>query len=298
MVRNATGDPKDIDIFTSAETNKVKADINVIGFILGSGTTTSAISGSNTNLVTKFGDLDTAFSDGSATSGNSAFVDNFAFGAADRDTQPAATFPVDAVTNADLAMVRVENASEFSNGFLPTGVTVCTCTFLTWGFWSADIDRTSGTAELVHLANWVAGVVPTAADIVALTGTASYSGHAIGTVFNAGGVYQAIGDFTAAVNFGTEAITGTITKFDGVDFGYSATISSSGGSILRGASAASNLFSGSITLDSPTGRSGSLIGSFMSGAGLGGDISSNMGGHFQIEDNSTYSASGIFAAAK
>ncbi len=35
IFRNATGDPKDIDIFTSAETNKVKADINVVGFTLG-----------------------------------------------------------------------------------------------------------------------------------------------------------------------------------------------------------------------------------------------------------------------
>ncbi len=159
-------------------------------------------------------------------------------------------------------------------------------------------------SELIHLANWVAGTVPTAAEILALTGTATYSGHAIGTVFNAGGVYQAIGNFTSTVDFGSESITGEINSFDGGNFDLSGgIISSSGGSILPGASTASNLFSSSVIADSSnpgtaTGRSGSLVGSFMSGSGLGGDISSNMGGHFQIEDGSTYSASGIFAAAK
>ena len=304
IFRNATSDPKDIVVKTSAETNKVKVDIDVIGFTLGSGSTTSSISGDILNA--DFGDLDTntTFGDSSATSGNSVFVDNFTFGAGDRATQPSATFPSDAVTNADLTMVRVDEASEFSNGFLPSGVTVCSCTFLTWGFWSASIDRTSGNRERIHLANWVAGVVPTASDILALTGTASYSGHAIATVFNAGGVYQAIGNFTTTVDFGAETFTGDIDSFDGGNFDLSGgTISSSGGSILPGSSTASNLFSASIIADSvtpgtATGRSGSVIGSFMSGSGLGGDISSNMGGHFQIEDGSTYSASGIFALAK
>ena len=304
IFRNATGDPKDIEVFTSAETNKVSADIDVVGFTLGSGTTTST-SGPFEVLNTDFGDDDTAFADSSAISGNSVFVDNATFGAADSDTTPAVfVSSSNPVTIADLDMIRVESASEFSNGFLPSGVTVCDCNFLTWGFWNADIGRSTGSAEFIHLANWVAGTVPTAAEIVALTGTASYSGHAIATVFNAGGVYQAIGNFTTTVDFGAETLTGAISAFDGGNFVLSGgAINTSGGSTLPGASSASNLFSSSIVAASTdpgtaTGRSGSLVGSFMSGAGLGGDISSDMGGHFQIEDGSTYSASGIFAAAK
>ena len=202
IFRNATGDPKDIVVFTSAETNKVRADIDVVGFTTGTSSTTSS-SGPFETLQADFGDLDSAFGDGSATSGESVFVDNFAFAADDRGS-PAATFvsSLDPVANAELTMIAVETADEFSNGFLPSGVTVCSCTFLTWGFWNADIDRSSTShSELIHLANWVAGTVPTAAEILALTGTASYSGHAIGTVFNAGGVYQAIGNFTSTVRF-------------------------------------------------------------------------------------------------
>ena len=37
MFRNAAGDPSDIEVFTSAETNKLFADIDVIGFAIGSG---------------------------------------------------------------------------------------------------------------------------------------------------------------------------------------------------------------------------------------------------------------------
>ena len=205
LFRNDVGDPSDIEVFTSAETNKLFAAIDVIGFAVGRGSSFSSSTGEI--LEAAFGDDDVgAFSDSTNTSGNSVFVDNFTFGAADAEVTPVKFFSSPGVASSDAAVapaldfIRVENASEFSNGFLPSGVTVCACTFLTWGFWSAFIDRSSGNEEIIHLANWVAGEVPAFADITT-SGSATYSGHAIGTVFNAGGVYQAIGDFALTFNF-------------------------------------------------------------------------------------------------
>ena len=304
MFRNAAGDPSDIEVFTSAETNKLFADIDVIGFAIGSGSTISLSTGEI--LLTDFGDDDvTAFSDSSNTSGNSVFVDNDTFGAGDADLTPAIFQSSPGVTSSDpvsgivdLDMIRVVDASEFSNGFLPSGVTVCSCTFLTWGFWSASIDRSSGNEEIVHLANWVAGEVDAFSNLQT-SGTASYSGHAIGTVFNAGAVYQAIGDFALTVNFGTpSSSTGTISNFDGANFTLAlSSIAAGSGSSSDPVLANPNVFSGSITDSGSTGRNGSIVGSFFKNI-TGTDNVAEMGGHFQVDNSTDYVASGIFAAAK
>ena len=241
--------------------------------------------------------------DSTPTSGNSVFVDNTTFGAADSDTAAAifqsspgvvSSDPVSGIV--DLDMIRVVDASEFSNGFLPSGVTVCNCPFLTWGFWSASIDRSSGNEEIIHLANWVAGEVPAFADITT-SGIATYSGHAIGTVFNAGGVYQAIGDFALTFNFASPlSSTGTITNFDTASFTLAVSSFAAGsGSSSDPVLANPNLFSGSITDAGSTARNGSFVGSFFSG---GGDTAAETGGHFQVDNGSDYVASGVFAAAK
>ena len=303
LFRNAASDPSDIVVFTSAETNKVQADIDVIGFAIGSGSSISLSTGEI--LQTEFGDDDAAFGDSTPTKGESVFVDNFTFGAADSEIGTGANFfsspgvsSSDSVIAADLYMVRVDVASEFNNGFLPSGVTVCDCEFLTWGFWGAGIDRSSGNEELIHLANWVAGKVPAFADITTL-GSASYSGHAIGTVFNAGSVYQAIGDFALNFNFANPASsTGTITNFDTANFNLAVSSFAAGsGSVSDPVLTNPNVFSGSITDAGATGRNGSFIGSFFEDL-TGTDKAAEMGGHFQVDNGTDYVASGIFAAAK
>ena len=302
LFRNEGGDPSDIEVFTSAETNKLFADIDVIGFAIGSGSTFSTSTGEI--LLTGFGDDDAAFGDTTPTSGNSVFVDNDTFGAAEAELTPAkfessagvtSSDPVSGTTNV-LDMIRVVDATEFSNGFLPSGVTVCSCTFLTWGFWSASIDRSSGNEEIIHLANWVAGEVPAFADITT-SGSATYSGHAIGTVFNAGGVYQAIGDFALTFNFASpSSSTGTITNFDTASFNLAVSSFAAGsGSVSDPVLTSPNVFSGSITDAGATGRNGSFVGSFFSG---GGDNAAETGGHFQVDNGTDYVASGILAGAK
>ena len=69
------------------------------------------------------------------------------------------------------------------------------------------------------MANYVAGEIAGFAAINALQGTATYTGHAIGTVFNGSQVYQAIGGLAATVNFdnpGSSAFN--ITNFDGANY--------------------------------------------------------------------------------
>ena len=74
---------------------------------------------------------------------------------------------------------------------------LCSCDFLTWGYWAADVpgassSETPGQRDLVALGTWVAGKLPTAADIPT-TGTASYAGHAVGSDGNVSG--NVVGSF-------------------------------------------------------------------------------------------------------
>ncbi len=278
VFQNETSDPNDITIKTSATTNKIAADINV----------KDANTSSFTFLRMDFGDDDTALGDSSATSGDSVFIDDNNFGAADHDTTPVS---ISTGTASDVAagMISVSKSSEFDSGFIPSGVSVCSCAHLSWGFWSGDF-AVSSNRNQIHMATWVAGDIPALSAITALSGSASYTGHAIGSVINSSDVYLAIGSWNYTVNFDTpSSSSGTLTNFD--SGGYTM-----GGLTLASASNSLHTFSGSITGSSGTGsgRSGSLLGSFMESSS---EANANMGGHFSIS-GTNYKASGVFAATK
>lgn len=279
LFRNETSDPKDVVVKTSAETNKVNADIDV----------TDAFGSAFSSLKVDFGDKDTAFGDGTSTTGESVFIDDKRFAASDRDGTNT-TFSGGTVLSDDLALVTASSDSDFAVNFLPSGVTLCACDFLTWGFWSGDIDLSSGVHEIIHLANWVAGEIPTLSAVSALSGSAAYSGHAIGTVKDGSSVFQAVGNWDYTFNFDSPASsTGTISSFDSGSY----TI---GGATLSSGDSSRNKFSGNLTGASGTasGRSGSFVGSIMQN---GSTVNAGMGGHFQVS-GTNYQASGIFAAAK
>ena len=99
-----------------------------------------------------------------------------------------------------------------------------------WGFFFGDTKNT-GQREHVHLGTWIAGKIPTG-ESLGLKGTASYSGHSIGNVFNNGSLYTAVGgfnnqwdfdkrtgtvqmDFDKTVYNGTTAIKGSTFNFNG-----------------------------------------------------------------------------------
>jgi len=278
VFQNETSDPNNITLKTSTATNKITADINV----------KDANTSLFTFLRTEFGDDDTAFGDSSATSGDSVFIDDNTFGAADNETSPVS---ISTGTASDVAagMVSVSLASEFDSSFIPSGVSVCSCAHLSWGFWSSDF-QVSSNRNQVHMATWVAGDIPALSAISALSGTASYTGHAIGSVINSSDVYLAIGSWNYSVNFDTpSSSSGTLTNFDGGSYTMA-------GLTLASASNSLHTFSGSITGTSGTGsgKSGSLLGSFMESSSA---ANANMGGHFSIS-GTNYKASGVFAATK
>jgi len=93
----------------------------------------------------------------------------------------------------------------------PAGVTICTCAYVTRGFWAAGI--TPATERNIGLATWVAG------ERLANTGlhlgaTGTYHGTVIGTVahgahetIGAVAIYTAVGSYSLAVSIGSTRVT-------------------------------------------------------------------------------------------
>ena len=231
LFRNATGDPDDITVITSAETGKVQAFIEVGNAF--SANALDAFGSSLEEFEIDFGNhyvgafASTQLSIGDTadtvnTHGESTFIDDFAFGASNQESGPTGQTGLGASFTSgsplllvDLVMFTVDEDQLTGTGFIPSGVTLCECQFLTWGFWGGNIERSGNADEFIHLANWVAGEIQPLSAILALSGTASYAGHAIGTVLSASDVYQVVGDVAATVNFDTDVTTGTLSDFDG-----------------------------------------------------------------------------------
>ena len=99
----------------------------------------------------------------------------------------------------------------------------------------------------MHLGTWIAGKIPTG-DSLGLRGTASYTGHSIGNVFNNGSLYTAVGSFKNHWNF--DKRTGTVQmNFDKTNY--------TGTTAIKGSSFN---FDGNLTAP---GRQGGLQGSFV-----------------------------------
>ncbi|MET4698718.1 hypothetical protein ABIE65_001740 [Constrictibacter sp. MBR-5] len=162
--------------------------------------------------------LDRLYEFGKGRSVNSLFFDDDTFAAIISPNGPGGTpgGPVTVMVTHDLLQA-------------PQGVDetkLCSCSFLTWGYWAADVpgassSETPGQRDLVALGTWVAGKLPTAADIPT-TGTASYAGHAVGSVVDNGQFRMATGSMTANFDFGTRSGSMHINDFDNRDYTGSA----------------------------------------------------------------------------
>ncbi len=110
---------------------------------------------------------------------------------------------------------------------LPGGATACTCSFMEWGFWAADVYQggESDNVATIPIGTWVAG---DQADYYDLPdeGTASYEGHAIAnivtTVDGVTSSYVASGALSMQVDFGSRDINGSIDNLDNRDYAFSA----------------------------------------------------------------------------
>jgi hypothetical protein len=177
----------------------------------------------------------------------------------------------------------VTSATVPSTSLLPAAVSYCACEYLQWGYWTGRVETpnsamTAATRnDFAAIDTWVAGQ-PTVN--MPTVGVGSYNGAAVGTVYNGGATYLAVGGFNQTYNFGSRTGTVNITNFDGAS--YAAAVSGSG-----------SAFAGALK-GSFGNRNGAVAGSFY------GPGAVEAGGSFNIYNgqpaaNAKYLASGIFA---
>ena len=208
----------------------------------------------------------------------SAFIDTDFFGAMTAEGDAALAL----VAGAPLATAGPDDGV-FRLGDLELPFTGDAPTYrhLQWGFFFGDLAAAGADTEHVHLGTFATGTPIDIADLNGLEGTATYRGHAIGNVFNAGDLYLASGAFHETFNF-SDGAGRTMLDFDGRNF--------AGESVMRDGGYAS-------LLTSADGFGARLNGAFV---GPGGPLPGGVVGQFQIQNTETdpartYRANGTFA---
>jgi len=225
------------------------------------------------------------------------YIDYDTFGALSAkqtDGTPISTINGQALQQHEGFMVVVSPAefAQIANGQAATNgghqVTACACDFTRWGFWSSHTARIDSNGHLVddfnNLSTWVAGQLPQISDVPS-TGTATYTGHIIGSATDSSGAAPAThidaGQFANMVDFGRR--TGNVTtNFDGVNYAGTVSFTPSDPRFFGGAAAGN-----------AGGRNMTLVGNLFVGST---SPVGEMGGNFTILGRQ-YIASGIFAAA-
>jgi hypothetical protein len=122
------------------------------------------------------------------------------------------------LTNATTIMVNMPR--DVATVIFPT-TTICECEYTRWGFWSTNTQRNNlfggSRSDRGHMMTWVAGQMPKVSEVPS-SGVATYTGHVVANVNNAGSQYIASGSLTNTVNFGTRAGTAQVNQFDGRDY--------------------------------------------------------------------------------
>lgn len=235
----------------------------------------------------QFGSLDTT------QRARSAYVDYDNFAAAgnrvvtntvtgDQVPAPGVTVNGQTPNNQSALLVNVQRAvaEQIASG-LGGNITFCQCDYTRWGFWASHTNRTengSTVTDRVHLGTWVAGRPPEAVEVPNV-GSATYVGHVVASVRNAGSEYVAGGNLSNTVNFASRTGTASVTGLDGTN--YSGTLSFPGDprNFIGG-------LSGNVG-----GRSMAMVGSLFRGTA---SPVGEMGGNVMI-NGTNYQASGIFA---
>jgi len=274
VLGTSTALPTDVVIRTDPISNRVEATIGVRQF-----------DGASTFAIFRLGGINVG------RTGQSSFIDDQAYAMRDRTSGGATTSVTvgsTTSTGADVVsrtILASYGATPVPGFFAGQGVTPCTCEFMTWGWWSGDVNYASSSAynpggrDRLNLATYVAGTLTSTVQLPT-TGTATYTGHAVGNVQNGSNAYVAAGNYINAWNFGAQTGAVTISNFDGVT--YSGTTSLITGSVQ---------FNGSIA---GAGRTGSVTGAFFSSPTV---PARGQAGNFGIT-GSGYKAVGTFAAQK
>ncbi len=267
--------PGDVVIKTDPASNRASANFNVNNWA--TGTSASFRLGGTSG----------------ASYATSAYIDDKNWGVADR--------PADVLTNTtsitkgsttsgglDVQSRTVAVSSgtaSLASFFAASGVTPCSCDFLTWGVWGGDIRYSANSAynpngrDRLNLASFVAGTLTPQIQLPN-TGSATYSGHAFGNVQNGTQSYVAAGTYTNAWNFGSQTGSVTIGNFDGATYGGTTALTS--GTVQ---------FTGSIA---GAGRTGSVSGAFFASPT---DPAKGQAGSFGVSGTG-YKAGGTFAGQR
>ncbi|MBT7758875.1 MAG: hypothetical protein HN732_16210 [Rhodospirillaceae bacterium] len=227
--------------------------------------------------VLDFGGLSAAFS------ADSGFIDDGHFGAIGFESGGAMEPDIGIIRNTDITLASIT----------PAGTSLCTCSFLTWGFWGAGVSP--GTEHDIGLAAWVAGERVLNSNLNA-SATGTYSGTLIGTVasgtHDANGtvaVYTAVGGYSLSVSIGASsvAVSGGSMSID------SATMSFSGSGTISGSTPTE--FTGTISGSrGGLGLSGNIRGAFFGTPSNSSSAPQNVGGSFVATDAGlTYQISGV-----
>lgn len=270
-----TSQANDVSIATNAGTNRAQGTIVVPNF------DGSTASGSPT-AVFELG------STGGARRGDSAFIDDKVYAMTDRkkdsDRQSHVQNGESIVAINSNTILTSYQAAPLKDGKLPGGVKPCECAFLSWGWWSGDVSYDKpgyrqGERDRLHLATYVVGTLTNQVQLPN-TGTATYKGHAVGSVLNGNSQYVAAGSFTNVWSFQTQRGQVTIGNFDGAT--YTGTAALAAGTVQ---------FAGPLT---GAGRTGSVSGAFMSSPT---NPIAGQAGNFNISGTG-YRAGGTFAGQK
>ena len=254
-------------IQTSAAYNNVEGAFNI----------TSPLSDGIQHVTLDFGGLGTSLNE------NSAFIDDGHFG--------AIGFESGADSNPDIGVFR--NTDISLSSITPSGVTMCTCSYVTWGFWGAG-SPTDHTHE-VALAAWVAGE-RVANSNLNNGATGSYSGTLIGSIANGDhstngtvATYTAVGSYSFDLSIGSADITVTngTMSIDGASLPFSGPPTSTGSSVAEFVETISGSRSG-VSL------SGTIRGAFFGTPANTSSVPRNAAGFFAANDSDLiYQVSGI-----
>jgi hypothetical protein len=193
--------------------------------------------------------------------GNSTTPNPVNFQSTDGGIDPTTNLP----NAGDQLYMFTHAAAPVAQGLMPSGVAICACDFMSWGWWGGEVRfQVAGVSAnqrlRIHLGQFVVGVLPLAS-VIPTTGTATYNGHAIGTVASgttAISQYLAGGGYSKSWNFATRTGTVSLNQFDGVSYTTAVSASASnprdwGGSQSQsGAASGRVLFTRGSFFSSPT----------------------------------------------
>ena len=147
---------------------------------------------------------------------------------------------------------------------LPGGVQPCTCAYLSWGFWSSNINYSNNRTDNINLGTYVVGQLTDRLQMPQI-GQATYNGMMVGNVQNGSNAYVGAGTYNMGWDFRQRGGSFNAT-FDGTNY--------SGGAIANPGTGGVS-FTGAFG-NIASGRAGVLVGSFF------GPQAQNQGGSFAI----------------